>query len=189
MKEKKVQTLLILLLIGGLSVTPSLPGPMRLQVEQALAADGAEGLKKQAKEALQRLSSALANPLSRVDVNAINGGLEKFVSAAAKKGNPIDFGIGVVNKDGVAIAGRYVVGEFRRDDFSSYRFFKESSKNKKRVQERIYFKDGSQLLVLSSPLVGKKNVIGAIVLGFQPTEVKRKYGVTPEQFLNIDFNK
>jgi hypothetical protein len=189
MKDKKIQALLIIVLIGGLSVTSFLWGAVNCEMEEALAVDGAETLREQTRKVLQKLSSAVTGPLSRMDVNAINGEIEKISSEAAEKGKPFDFGIGILNRDGVAIAGRYVVGEFRRDDFSSYRFFRESFKKRKRVQEKIYFQDGAQLLVLCSPLVVKKNVIGAIVLGFQPTEVEKKYGVTPEQFLAVDFNK
>src|SRR5512136_965596 len=96
MKDKKVQTLFIILLVGGLSFTSILPGQIGSPVQQTFAADGAEKLKKQAKEAVQKLSSTLTGPLSRMDVNAINERLEKFVSDAAEKGQPVDFGIGIV---------------------------------------------------------------------------------------------
>jgi hypothetical protein len=89
----------------------------------------------------------------------------------------------------VTVAGRYVVGIFREEDFSKYDFVKKAFKKKKIVQERLYLQDHSELLIICVPLVQQKKIIGAIVLGFNPTEVKKDYGLNIEQFLALDFNK
>jgi hypothetical protein len=89
----------------------------------------------------------------------------------------------------VAVAGRYVVGTFNKDDFSRYQFVKKAFKQKKVIQDRLYFQDQSELWIVCVPLVQQKGIVGAIVLGFNPTEVNKDYGLNIKQFLALDFNK
>lgn len=89
----------------------------------------------------------------------------------------------------MAIAGRYVVGTFNKDDFSRYRFVKNAFKQKKILQDRLYLQDRSELWIVCVPLVRQKDIVGAIVLGFNPIEVQKDYGLNTKQFLALDLNK
>jgi hypothetical protein len=61
-------------------------------------------------------------------------------------------------------------------------------KQKKIISERLFFQDQSEILIVCIPLVQQKEVIGSLVLGFSPSEVKRDYGLTTEQFLTLKFD-
>jgi hypothetical protein len=89
----------------------------------------------------------------------------------------------------VAVAGKYVVGTFRKDDFSGYQFVKKAFKKKKIIQDRLYYQDQSELWIVCVPLIQKKDIVGAIVLGFNPAEVKKDYDLNVKQFLTLDLNK
>jgi hypothetical protein len=89
----------------------------------------------------------------------------------------------------VAIAGNYVLGTFRKDDFSGYQFVKKAFRQKKIIQDRLYFQNRSELWIVCVPLVQQKEIVGALVLGFNPTEVGKDYGLSIKQFLALDLNK
>ncbi len=146
-------------------------------------------LKEEVKIAIQKLSMSLIEPISKNDIDAIQAMLDQIISDAEKEGKPIRFGIGILDKNGVAVTGRYFVGTFSKEDFSKYKFVRKAFKKRKIIQDRLYFQDCSELLIVCAPLVQRKSVVGALVLGFNPTEVEKDYGLNTEQFLALDFNK
>ena len=144
---------------------------------------------KMTKAAIKTLSVTLTDPVSKNNIDDIQAKIDTIVSNAEKEGKPIRFGIGILDRNGVVVAGRYVVGTFRKDDFSRYQYVKKAFKKKKIIQDRLYFQDRSELWIICVPLVQQKDIVGAIVLGFNPAEVKRDYGLNTEQFLALDLNR
>ena len=157
--------------------------------EVTYASQSTPTFKEEVKIAIKNFSVSLMDPVSKNDIDAIQTMLNKIISDAEKEGKPIHFGIGILDRNGVAITGRYIVGTFREEDFSKYKFVRKAFKQRKIIQDRLYFQDRSELLIICAPLVQQKNVVGAIVLRFNPTEVKKDYGLNTEQFLALDFNK
>jgi len=157
--------------------------------EVTYASQSTPTFKEEVKIAIKNFSVSLMDPVSKNDIDAIQTMLNKIISDAEKEGKPIHFGIGILDKNGVAITGRYILGTFREEDFSKYKFVRKAFKQRKIIQDRLYFQDRSELLIICAPLVQQKNVVGAIILGFNPTEVKKDYGLNTEQFLALDFNK
>ncbi len=177
------------LLLGMLILWFVLLGFSPFVTEVTDASQSVSSFKEEAKRAIKTLTACLMDPVSKKNISDIQAGMDKIISDAEKEGKPICFGIGILDKNAVTVAGRYVVGIFREEDFSKYDFVKKAFKKKKIVQERLYFQDHSELLIICVPLVQQKKIIGAIVLGFNPTEVKKDYGLNIEQFLALDFNK
>jgi len=153
------------------------------------AGESVSSFKEEAKRAIKTLTACLMDPISKKNVGDIEAGVDRIVSDAEKEGKPINFGIGILDRNGVAVAGRYAVGIFKEEDFSKYKFVKKAFKKKKIIQERLYLQDHSELWAVCVPLVQQKNVVGAIVLGFDQTQVKKDYDLSAEQFLALDFNK
>ena len=177
------------LLLGMLILWCVLLGFSPFVTEVTDASQSVFSFKEEAKRAIKTLTACLMDPVSKKNISDIQAGMDKIISEAEKEGKPICFGIGILDKNAVTVAGRYVVGIFREEDFSKYDFVKKAFKKKKIVQERLYLQDHSELLIICVPLVQQKKIIGAIVLGFNPTEVKKDYGLNIEQFLALDFNK
>jgi hypothetical protein len=160
-----------------------------LVTQEACANQSISSFTEKVKSAIKVLSVSLMDPVSNNNIGEIQTKIDKIISDAEKEGKPIRFGIGVLDRNGVAVAGRYVVGTFRKDDFSSYQFVEKAFKQKKIIQDRLYFQDRSELWIVCVPLVQKKNVLGAVVLGFNPTEVIKDYGLNTKQFLALDLSK
>jgi len=157
--------------------------------EVAYASQSVSSFKEEVKIAIKTLSVSLMDPVSKNNIGDIQTKVDKIISDAEKEGKPIRFGIGILDRNGVAVAGRYVVGTFRKDDFSRYEFVRKAFNQKKIIQDRLYFQDRSELWIVCVPLVQKKNVVGAVVLGFNPTEVIKDYGLNTKQFLALDLSK
>ncbi len=162
---------------------------LHLVTEVANASSSFSSFKQDAKSTIQILSACLMNSVSKKNTGDIQEDMDRIVSDADREGKPIRFGIGVLDKNGVIVAGKYVGGIFKDEDFSKYQFVKKAFKKKKIVQERLYFQDHSELLMICVPLIQQKKVIGAILLGFNPMQVKKDYDLSTEQFLTLDFNK
>jgi hypothetical protein len=157
--------------------------------EVTLADQPLSSFKEEVKKAIKKLSACFMDPLSKSNIDAIHEELNKIISDAEKEGKPLRYGIGVLDKNGIAVTGKYIIGIFKEEDFSKYKFVRKAFKKKKIVQDRLYLQDSSELLIICAPLVQRKKVLGAIVLGFNPTELKKEYALDIQQFLTLDFNK
>ena len=160
-----------------------------LGTREASAKQTASAFTEEVKNAIKTLSRLLLDPVSKNNIADIQTTIDKTGSDAEKQGRPIRFGIGVLDRKGVVVAGRYVVGTFERDDFSRYQFVGKAFKQKRIIQDRLYFQDHSELWIVCAPLIEQKDIVGAIVLGFNPAEVERDYGLNTKQFLALDLNK
>jgi hypothetical protein len=146
-------------------------------------------LKDDVRWAVGKLAGPMGGVLAKTDFNAIQATLDKILSEAEKEGKPIRFGVGVLDREGLAVAGRYIVGSFKMEDFSKFNFFAKAFKRKKILQDRLYFQGGSELLIVCVPLLQKKTRLGALVFGFDPSQIQKDYVLNAEQFMALDFNK
>jgi len=163
--------------------------PSGFFTEVTYASQSNPTFREEVKIVIKKLSVSLMDPVSKNDIDAIQATLNQIISDAEKEEKPSHFGIWVLDRNGVAVTGRYIVGTFRNEDFSKYKFVRKAFKKRKIIQDRLYFQDRSELLIVCAPLVQQKSVVGALVLGFNPTEVKKDYGLNTEKFLALDFNK
>jgi len=180
---------LFFLSLGMFMLCLILLAPSRFFTQVTYASQSNPTFKEEVKVAIQKLSMSLMDPVSKNDIDVIQTTLNKIILDAEKEEKPIRFGIGILDRNGVAVTGRYIVGTFRKEDFSKYKFVRKAFNKKKIIQDRLYFQDRSELLIICVPLVQQKSIVGALVLGFNPTEVEKDYGLNTEQFLVLDFNK
>jgi hypothetical protein len=153
------------------------------------AARSANDLREEVRGVIKMLSPPVKDSLLKEDSTAVQAAVDGFVSDVEKRGKPVTFGIGILDGEGLAIAGRYVIGTFKKgENFSNYNYVMKAFKQKKIISERLFFQDQSEILIVCIPLVQQKEVIGSLVLGFSPSEVKRDYGLTTEQFLTLKFD-
>jgi hypothetical protein len=162
---------------------------MEFPAREAGADPSSSAFTAEVKGAIEKLSASLIDPVSKKDVHAIQETLDKVILNAEREGKPIRFGVGILDHNGLAVAGRYIIGTFKVGDFSNYNFVVKAFKQKKIIQNRLYFQDQSDFLILCAPLVQQKKVIGAVVLGFSPSDIMKDYGITTEQFMAFNFNQ
>jgi hypothetical protein len=160
-----------------------------LPAGETYAGPSGQAFTDEVKGAIKKLSRSMTVPVSKNDIQVLRQRLNHFFTEAERAGKPVSYGIGILDREGLAVAGRYITGVFKEEDFSKYQYVIRAFKQKKTVQGRLYLQGGSGLLIVCVPLVRQKEVVGALVLGFDPSEIKKNHGLTPEQFLAIDFNK
>ena len=120
-----------LLSIGMLTVWFAFSQFSILTTQEAWAKQSTSAFRENVKSAIKTLVPLLVEPVSKNNIGYIQATIDKTVLDAEKQGRPIRFGIGVLDRNGVAVAGRYVVGTFRKDDFSGYQFVQKAFKQKK----------------------------------------------------------
>jgi hypothetical protein len=145
--------------------------------------------KNEVKRVIKAMVGPMMDPVLNRDNKTIQATLDKIISNAEREGKPVRFGVGILDMGGLAVAGRYIVGTFKMDDFSKYNYVSKAFKQRKIIQDRLYFQGGTEFLIICVPLVRQKEVVGALVFGVDPSQIKKDYGLTTEQFMALDFNK
>ena len=146
---------------------------LEFPAREAGAASSFSAFITEVKGAIERLSASLIDPVSKKDIHAIQATLNRVILDAEREGKPIRFGVGILDNNGLAVAGRYIIGTYKVEDFSNYNFVVKAFKQKKIIQNRLYFQDQSEFLILCAPLIQQKKVIGAVVLGFSPSDIMK----------------
>jgi hypothetical protein len=144
--------------------------------------------KQEIKGGLKKLSPALAEPVAKDDVQALNAVLKDNYIKAEKAGKPLAFQILILDRHGVTLTS-YPTEKAGVKRFSDYQVIKKTLGESKIVQERFYLPDGGKFFAICAPLVSNGKVVGALAMGFEPKELSQKWGVSEQEFMAIDFNK
>src|SRR5512139_3532749 len=133
----------------------------KVRIGEVFAEESTDDFKNEVRATIKKLSVSLIEPLSKNDINTIEATINEIFLEADKKERPIRFGIGVLDRNGIAVAGGYIVGAFKGEDFSKYDFVKRAFKKKKKiVKDRLYFQDHSEILIICVPFVQQKKIVG-----------------------------
>jgi hypothetical protein len=146
-------------------------------------------LKKEAKEKIEKYSSAFVGPLSKGDKPAVQQTLAKLSIELTKDGQPLTWGAAVLDKDGVAFGALASGGPQAGLDYSNIKPVADALKNRKMAQGKFYRQDGFSAYYVVKPLVHQGELVGLFVLGLSANELAEKRGVSEKEFMAIDFNK
>jgi hypothetical protein len=141
---------------------------------------------QEVKEAIARFTPDLVGPVSRKDVPAIKPHLEKFHAQEKPAGGLGILRLIILDGGGVVIID-HPQDKTIGDDFSKYTAFARALQKKRLAQERLYGPEGVELYAIYAPLLDRDKVVGVVGFVLDAEKVKKKWGVTSEQFLNIDF--
>ena len=94
--------------------------------------------------------------------------------------------IAVLDRNGITQGG-FPPRTIRAMDFSSYQQARIVYEQKKITPTMLYL-EGNKIFVLIGPLLQKNQVIGAALMIF-PDESLKKWQVSEQEFLSIDFNR
>ncbi len=138
------------------------------------------------KEAISRFTPNLVGPVSRKDVPAIKPHLEKFHAQEKPEGGLGILRLIILDGGGVVIID-HPQDKTIGDDFSKYSACAQALQKKRLAQERLYRSDGVELYAIYAPLLDQDKVVGVACFVLDAEKVKKKWGVTSEEFLSIDF--
>lgn len=145
-------------------------------------------LKKEIKERIEKYAPAFLDPLSRGDKAAFQEAFAKLSIEFTKGGQPLTWGMAVLDKDGITLGALTSGGPQTGLDYSNMNSVAEVLKDRKMVQGKFYRKDGFNAYYVVGPLLRKEELVGLFVLGLPTKEVNEKRGVSEKEFMAIDFN-
>ena len=140
------------------------------------------------KEAISRFAPDLVGPVSRKDIPAITPHLEKFHAKENPEGGLGILRLTIMDGDGVVLTD-HPPDKTIGDDFSKYTACAQVLQEKRLAQERLYRPDGGELYAIYAPLLDGDKVVGVACIVLDSEKVKKKWEVTSEEFLSIDFQK
>ncbi len=149
---------------------------------------GAAEFKKEVKDCITTLQSSLIQPLSTRNIPAINETLEKVEPQAIKLCRMCPFRIGVLNQEGYTLTV-YPPKEDAIGNFSNYDVVIQALKNRRTTTQRFFLQDGSQIYIICVPILQEEKVLGLLAVAVSAEEAKKRWDMTAEEFLAIDFNR
>ncbi len=149
----------------------------------------AVSFKKEVRDHIEKLSPLFADSLHKGDLRAVESVLTQACIEAEERGKPFSCGIAVLDKNGVSITSTSPRKPSRGIDYSHYESITRSLREKRIVHTRLFLQDGTRIFAVSAPLMKEGRLVGLLVLGYFSTEVQRNWGLTEEEFLEIDFNR
>lgn len=146
---------------------------------------------KEMRTTIKKLSHLFTEPASRVDLKEVGSALDKLYGNGEKSGQPLTYGIGVLDKSGVMLAGRYPGKpdwSFSLQNYSKYEVITKALKDRKSIQTKLFMQNEAVLYVICVPLLREKKVEGLLIVGFSSSQMKEKLGVSEEEFMAMNFN-
>lgn len=128
-------------------------------------------------------------------VLAVDAVIKAFLLDSHRNGCQVS-GIGVLDGAGAYLAGYGFddndSGTLRKDEYGDIKFGSFGSVKKlldsnQIVQALLYFRN-KKILVVGSPIIKKGDLLGIAYFYFQVTALEETWGITEQEFLQIDFN-
>ena len=147
----------------------------------------AASFKKAVQEEIARLAPALLEPVAKKSTSQINITLQKIFSDPQNEGPLWPYKIVVTDQDGVSL-GKYPVEKGFSMDFSNYSVVQKCLKDCKTSYGRL-FSQGGQILYNLLPILKGEEVKGILALGLDGAEVNKKWGLSEQEFLALEFDR
>lgn len=148
----------------------------------------AVAFKKEVRDNIEKLSPFFAEALPKGNGKAVEAALTRACVAAEEQGMPFSCSIATLDKNGISVTSISPRKLSQGVDYSHYKSITKSLREKRIVHARLFLQDGTRIFAVSSPLMKDGRLVGLLVLGYFSTEVRRNWGLTEEEFLEIDFN-
>ena len=149
---------------------------------------GAAEFKKEVKDCIGTLQTGLIQPLSGRNIPAINETLQKIEPQAIKLCRMCPFRIGVLNQEGYTLTV-YPPKADALGNFSNYDVVIQALKNRRTTTQRFFLQDGTQIYIICVPILQEEKVLGLLAVAVSAEEAKKRWDMTAEEFLAIDFNR
>jgi hypothetical protein len=167
--------LLLLLVLGG------------CQVKESPLSPAAAAFKKEVQDCLDRLCQGVVGALVKGDVPGLNETLKHIEPDALKLCRMCPFRLGVLDKNGDTVTV-YPFKVEAMGSFSNYEAVAQTLKDRKINQQRLFLQNGAQIYVVCVPLLKGENLLGVMVMSLSAEEAQKRWGLTEQDFLAINFN-
>jgi len=148
----------------------------------------AASFKKAVQEEIARLAPALLEPVAQKNTAQINVTLQTIFSDPKNEGPLWPYKIVVTDKNGVSL-GKYPVEKGYSMDFSNYSVVQKCLKDCKTSYGRLFSAKGAKFYIICSPILKGEEVKGILALGLDGAEVDKKWGISEQDFLALEFDR
>jgi hypothetical protein len=149
---------------------------------------GTAEFKKEVQACIVKLKTALVEPLAKRDIPALNDTLKEVEPQAIKLCRMCPFRIGVLNHEGYTLTV-YPPKQDAIGNFSNYDVVIQTLKSRRTSTQRLFLQDGSQVYLICVPILQDEKVLGILAVAVSAEEAKKRWDMTAEEFLAIDFNR
>jgi hypothetical protein len=157
--------------------------------EKPPGSDPAAAFKKEVQDMSWKLAPQLIESVSKKDAKAVHAILEKTCNDSLREGKGLACGITVLDETGVTLTSLLPRAASTRVNYSRYKTVMQTLKTHKTAHSRLFLQDGSTIYAIGIPLIRDGRVIGLLGLNYNSREMNRKYGMTDQDFLALDFNR
>ena len=145
------------------------------------------------RQELKLLARHLAPLAATEDQDKCQAALKRLFDLAIGKGDPLMYGIVILDSEGVVLTGRYPAQDHPEGvpdldtshNYSHFKIINQSLHKGRTGQGVIYVSEGHRYIV-SHPLEHQGRRVGVLILGFYPPMLEDKLGVSQEEFLALD---
>jgi hypothetical protein len=149
---------------------------------------GTAEFKKEVQACIVTLKTALVEPLAKRDIPALDDTLKQVEPQAIKLCRMCPFRIGVLNHEGYTLTV-YPPKQDAIGNFSNYDVVIQTLKSRRTSTQRFFLQDGSQVYIICVPILQDDKVMGILAVAVSAEEAKKRWDMTAEEFLAIDFNR
>jgi hypothetical protein len=146
----------------------------------------AASFKKDVKGILNKLCTALVEPVFKGDVPGIETVLSELEPQLAKLCPRCPFQVGVLNQHGQILAVHHPTE--RTNNFSSYDLVIKVISSKQIQQQKFFLQNGPELYIICAPILRQDKVIGLMGIAISAEEAKSKWGLSEKEFMALNFN-
>lgn len=144
--------------------------------------------KKDIRETGDGLVPLLMDGVAKRDTRSVRNTLKRLCLKAEKSGTPYRCGITVLDGNGVTLASATPTVPLRRLNYSRYESVMKVIREKKPVNTILYLQDHSRLYVVGIPMLREGEVLGVLVLTFDSDDLRKKTGLTEQEFRALTMN-
>jgi len=146
----------------------------------------ATSFKQDVKSILDKLCTALVEPVFKGNVPGIETVLSEIEPHIVELCRRCPFQVGVLNQHGEMLAVHPPAG--RSNNFSSYDLVIKTINSKQIQQQKFFLQDGLELYIICAPILRQDKVIGLTAIAISAEEAKSKWGLTEKEFMALNFN-
>jgi hypothetical protein len=146
----------------------------------------AASFKQDVKSILDKLCTALVEPVFKDDVPGIETVLSESEPQLVKLCRRCPFQVGVLNQQGRILVVHPPTE--RTNNFSSYDLVIKVISSKQIQQQKFFLQNGPELYIICAPILRQDKVIGLIGIAISAEEAQSKWGLTEKEFMALNFN-
>jgi hypothetical protein len=147
----------------------------------------AAAFKREVQAIIAKLAPALAGPLTRNDGKAAEQAILSLYPTAGQEQDDFPFRLGAMSKDGILLATLpplQAIGS----DFINYQLVQETLDKRCINKMRLYAPNGASVYIVLAPVMVQDNLVGIMGLRLTAVQALKRWGITEQEFREMDLN-